>query len=189
MAEEVTIDFKSKRVQRFIAQLDKNFKAADKRQKGFVTALSAIVFNDVQDHFKKEEGPSGKWADYSETTMGAIQGEFYFRHVQGKTMFFLGEDPNGRYKKGSAGEMLVNSGTMRNWFAPAQFGGRSRKVTNGIQWFNRAKTKGGFAYAAHHDTGPSDSKGNPRPFMWLSGRAMDKIAGASLEFLTKGTNV
>lgn len=185
MAEYSGVHFKDKKMRKFLSNLEKNFRNAKDRQRAFVVNLGAIVFQDVMDHFDKEEGPDGKWSDFSRSYKAAVNGEMFFRRIGGKTIPFKGEDPNGRPKKGSLGQMLVSSNTMRNWFAPAKTGQRSRKVSNGIMWFNAAKTKKGFPYAKHHDEGPSDGK-KPRSFMWLSDKAMERITETSLRFILKG---
>jgi hypothetical protein len=49
-------------------------------------------------------------------------------------------------------------------------------------WFNDARTKDGYPYAAGHDKGTAAGK-KQRDFMWLSDKAMDKISQQTLQFM------
>jgi hypothetical protein len=76
------------------------------------------------DHFKKEEGPDGKWKPWSDAYKQAME------------------------KAGYGGNKILQfSGRLRQNFKPSSY----RKDAKGILWFNDAQTKGAFPYAAFHD--------------------------------------
>jgi hypothetical protein len=182
MAEVIAI-FKDKELQEFISSIAKRNKDATDRQKDFVKLISASVYTDIDRHFKEEKGPDGKWDDFSDSYKKQVSGELHFRTYGGNRIAFAGPDPKGLPKGGDLGEMLQDTGTLRQRIEPFRVGRNWRKISKGILWFNRAKTEGGFPYAAHHDSGASSWKGNPRPFMWLSNAAVEKISKETLSFI------
>lgn len=111
-------------------------------------ALSAVVFRDIMEHFEREEGPDGAWKPWS---------DIYADHMR---------------KVGKSGnKLLQDTGTLRQAFQPTSY----RSVSEGIMWYNPARTKSGFPYAYHHN--------ETRPFMWTSDDASEKIAEVTLNFV------
>lgn len=152
----IEIEFDAQLASNWLRGISKQWDAIAKRQDAYVKTISVFVFQDVMDHFKKERGSTGKWKAWS---------SIYEKH-----MASIGKAGNN---------ILQDTGRLRNSFTPGMY----RKTTAGLEWYNPAKTKGGFPYAAAHDEG--GPKLPKRDFMWLSQSALDKISEATLEFLVK----
>ncbi len=129
----------------------KKIKGSDSK---YVKVLSAVVFQDIMDHFKKEEGSEGPWKAWSD--------------VYAKHMAQIGKGGN---------QILQDTGRLRGSFQPTD----TKSSAQGILWFNPAKTSKGFPYAAAHQEG--GSKLPQRDFMWLSDLAKENIAEQTLKFL------
>lgn len=156
MATSAQITFDSKDLKDALKKLEKRWKSIASRQE-FGGIISATVFQDIMDHFAKEEGPEGAWADWSKT---------YAEHLKR-----IGRGGNKK---------LQFSGRMRQSFMPSSW----RGTTDGILFFNKAQTKGGFPYAQAHDEGGSKKNRPPaRPFMWLSDKAMGNVIERTLAWL------
>lgn len=157
MALGVELNFDSKRVSDFFAGLDKRIKDIEKGDKEYGLAIGAHVQKDVFAHFENEEGPDGRWKEWS---------DIYTEH-----MLRIGKAGNN---------LLQDSGRMRNTLKPGNF----RRANEGLEWFNNAKTKAGFPYAyAHDEGGPKLPK---RQFMWASSKLMDDVARITLAFALRG---
>ncbi len=127
---------------------DKSFSSPERKQ---LKALLEIgVFKDIISHFESETAPDGAWQAWSNS---------YDRHMQ-----MIGKGGN---------KILQDTGRLRNTMMPGG-GGGSRATGDGLLFFNNATTKGGFPYAAAHDTG--GPKLPKRKFMWLSDGAASDIA-------------
>lgn len=152
MATEV--ELQDEEVRKFI----KNLQTRTKRVKGadakYIGLLSAIVYADVIRHFEEQQGSAGPWEKWSDSY------DEYMKSV--------GKGGN---------KILQDTGKLRNNFKPQKV----RSTNSGILWFNDAKTKKGFPYAAAHQEG--GSKLPKRDFMWLSNQAIDKIAVQTLQFI------
>lgn len=156
MSEIAYTEFKSKEVSDFLRNMNSRVKDVKGGKRKYATLLSAIVYQDVMDHFKKEEGPDSHWKKWSQK---------YDEFMQ---------------RIGKTGNLILqDSGRLRQTFTPKNF----RNVSAGILWFNDAKTSGSFPYAAAHDEG--GGKLPQREFMWLSDLAMDKIAEETLQFIAE----
>lgn len=154
MADAFVAQFDDKEVVEFISNLDKKTKSIKDGKKEYVGLLSAIVYADVIRHFEQERGSNGPWDKWS---------QFYRDQME---------------EQGKGGnKILQDTGRLRNTFKPQ----KNRVVPNGILWFNDAKTKTGFPYAAAHEYG--GSRLPMRNFMWLSKQAMDKIGEQTLQFM------
>ena len=140
--------------QKWLQKAIKKVQSAKDGGREFGMALSAHVFADVIDHFEKEEFlplPTAPWSAFYREMM----------------------DASGK----GGNKLLQDSGRLRQSFLPTNY----RKVAEGIQWFNPAKTKSGFPYAyAHNEGGP---KLPQRNFMWLSDSASERIAETSLRYV------
>lgn len=146
--------FDSKRAEKFFKDIEKNVKRATSMHRTFVTALAPIVFQDVINHFEKTMGSQGRWDKWSDL----------YRKRQKKT----GKGGN---------KILQDSGRLRNSFMPTNW----RLDKNSVMWFNPAKTKTGFAYAAAHDQGWAPLP--KRDFMWLSRKAISRLASVSAAYM------
>jgi phage gpG-like protein len=155
MASEVTIaEFEDKEVKAFLKSMISKSGKVEKQDKQYVGLLSAIVFKDVITHFEQEKGSKGNWKKWSPT---------YQKHMQ---------------EIGRAGNKILQfSGRLRQNFKPTDY----KTSAKGITWFNDAKTKSGFSYAAAHDSG--GGKLPQRDFMWLSDKGLEQISLQTLQYL------
>jgi len=153
MSVKVEATFKDRRVKKFMKDISNNLKDADKK-KQFYSFLGIEVFADIIDHFENEEGPNGPWQQRSEPYKSIIEGKGFTK-------------------------ILQVTGNLRQGFQPIQGGGNLRKTSDGILWFNKAKTSNGFPYAAAHDEGTA--KLPQRKFMWLSQKRLDKMGDLILK--------
>lgn len=151
---EMEATFESAEVRKFLLAVTKNHEAITSKKQRYTSLLSVLVFQDIMDHFKNEQGPKGAWVAWS---------KIYILHLQRK-----GREGNKK---------LQYSGRMRNTFTPTKY----RPTPNGILWFNNAQTKSGFPYAQAHDEGAPSLPA--RPFMFLSDKALDRISEQTLQFL------
>lgn len=152
--QSVEVVFDDNELVNFFKGLTSRLSKITKGEKKYAGLLSAIVYRDVNEHFKDEEGPEGPWESWSSS---------YAKHMQ----------EIGR----SGNKILQFSGKLRQNFKPADY----RNTENGLLWFNDAQTKSGFPYAAlHDDGGPNHPK---RSFMWLSNKGSEDISKTTLQFL------
>lgn len=134
--------------------------------KKMLRSIAAVVsYKDVQDHFKKEAGPSGGWKAWSEPYKKFRQG------VSARKASASGKKRAAKQGKSPAGlaKILHLEGNLQQSFitSSGQLAG-SDKGENVAVLINPVK------YAHRHDQG---TKGMPqRQFMWLSNNAMDLIA-------------
>lgn len=154
MAVEVT--FQDKAARDFLKRTLKRYRDVATADRNYATALSAVVFRDIMQHFSDERGPDGAWHPWSQA---------YQAHME---------------KRGKAGnKILQDTGRLRQSFTPQNW----RQVSEGILWFNAARTSTGFPYAAAHDRGgPVLPK---RPFMWLGRDAKETMGRVTLDFITQ----
>lgn len=148
------VEFKDEGVQALLEGLGSRLDKIQDGHKKYGTLLSANVFRDIMDHFEKEEGSTGKWQHWS----------FWYA---------LQMERAGR----GGNKILQDTGRLRQSFKPQNW----RSVKDGYLWFNNAKTKSGFPYAAAHDEG--GERLPKRDFMWLSDNTMEEIAVQTLLFL------
>jgi phage gpG-like protein len=149
--------FEDKDAQKFLKKMMKNASDVTKKTKQYVDLLSIVVFQDIMKHFASETGSKGAWAKWSDV---------YRDHMQ---------------KIGKGGnKILQDTGRLRGSFIPTNY----RVNSDAIVWFNPAKTKSGFPYAAAHDEG--GPKLPQRDFMYLSDEAREKIEEQTLKFLEEG---
>lgn len=155
MASEVTVaQFENKEVADFLQSLVKKTADVEKQNKAYVGLLSAIIFKDVISHFEQEKGSKGNWKKWSPT---------YQAHMNE-----IGRGGN---------KILQFSGKLRQNFKPTDY----KTSAKGITWFNDAKTKSGFPYAAAHDNG--GGKLPQRDFMWLSDKGLEQVSVQTLQYL------
>ena len=154
MAAYTEMSFDSEEVRRFLNNLTTNLKEIVDGKKQWLGGVSAIVFRDVMDHFDKEKGEDGKWQHWSDS---------YTQHMQR-----IGRSGN---------KILQFNGRLRQNFKPQNV----KSSSQGFMWFNDAKTKSGYAYAAGHDEG--DGSLPQRSFMWLSDNSLEDISQFTLGYL------
>lgn len=154
---DVEIKFDDREVVEFFKKLTKNLDDISKSQQAFAGAIGAVVFKDVIDHFEREQGPSGKWKKWSRS---------YDEYMKA-----IGKGGN---------KILQDTGRLRQSFAPTNY----RKATDGIVFYNNAKTKDGYPYAWAHNEG--DGRLPQREFMWLSKTASDNLSKVTLGYLLNG---
>jgi hypothetical protein len=138
----------------FIAKIEKRLKDVGNNDNKFVALLSAIVFKDVNDHFKQQQGEQGKWLHWS---------FWYTLHME-------------RIGKGG-NKILQFNGRLRNSFKQTNV----KKQDGILTWYNDAKTAKGFPYAYAHNEG--GKKLPKRDFMWLSEGAVEKMAAQTLDYV------
>lgn len=149
--------FDSKAAEKFFRDIAKNVDRATNRHRAFVSALAPVVFQDVISHFEKQMGSEGKWKKWS---------DLYRERMARKGM--------------SSNKILQYNGKLRQSFMPTNW----RLDKDAVMWFNPAKTKSGFAYAAAHDQGWSPLP--KRDFMWLSDKSLQRIASISAAYMLRG---
>ena len=130
------------------------------KDRKWIAIASALVFDDIIDHFQKEEGPKARWARWSDR---------YRKH-----MSKIGKGGN---------KILQDTGRLRQSFKPTNF----RKVKDGVLWFNNAKTKTGFPYAYAHDNDERPRRQLPqRKFMWFSPKGFKKLNQQTTSYVLRG---
>lgn len=152
MAFEVI--FEDKEVKKFFKNFEENLESIKDGKRQFLGLLSAIVYKDVVNHFEKQEGPEGKWTPWS---------DIYKQHMKA-----IGKSGN---------KILQDSGRLRQGFIPTNV----RSQSEGISWFNNAKTKSGFPYSWGHNEGSGQLP--QREFMWASDDALNDMADQTLDFI------
>jgi phosphoribosylformylglycinamidine (FGAM) synthase-like amidotransferase family enzyme len=154
------IEFQDKELKKTLRALSNNLKYVKNGEKKFVALMSSVVYADIMDHFKKEQGEDGAWQHWS----------FWYELQLAR----MGRQGN---------KILQFNGKLRNNFKPTDV----KMTSQGITWFNDAKTKSGFPYAFAHNEG--GGKLPKRDFMWASDNAIEKMADNMLGFiLEEGLN-
>lgn len=146
--------FDNSQVKNFLKNLNQKLADVKDGKNKYVGLLSAIVYKDVNSHFEEEKGPKGKWKAWS---------SIYQQHMKA-----VGKQGN---------KILQDSGRLRNNFKPTKV----KSSSNGILWFNDAKTKSGFGYAGAHDNGSGNLP--QRDFMWLSDDGLESVSRQTLQFM------
>lgn len=127
-----------------------------------------IGFRDIMAHFKKEEGPDGKWKPRSQFTQERYEA---IRRGDAKP------DPGvSRGAYSPTNKLLQLTGTMRSSVMPGN--ARRLDARSIIAWANDPKS-------GQHDRGKES--GFPRiparPFMWLSNTAKRDVANAAARYM------
>lgn len=150
----VDAEFNDSEVRSFLNNVLKKSKNISQFKNEYVGLLSSIIYKDIISHFEDESGSQGPWKSWSKSYRDSME------------------------KRGRGGnKILQDNGTLRNAFTPQKF----RKTSEGILWFNNAKTKSGFPYAAAHNSG---GKRLPkRDFMWTSKGALEEISAQTLQYM------
>lgn len=105
----VTVEINDRDVKRLLANLASRHNKIAERDRSYVGLLSAIVFRDLDSHFFLEEGPNGRWANWS----------------RGYTEQMI--------KKGKQGNLILqDTGRLRAGWQPARY----RVSREGVLWYN-----------------------------------------------------
>lgn len=124
MAENAQAIFDSKEADLMLQRLKEKAKKIPNADKVLQSLLSNIVFQDIDEHFDRQEGPNGGWKKWS---------NIYQEHM----------DKIGR----GGNKILQFTGILRQSIRPGP--AKSGQYT----WVNPAQTKDGFPYARAHDEG------------------------------------
>jgi phage gpG-like protein len=154
MAEIAIFDEGTSEAAEWLKQLRKKVGESAEAKGRWVSLMNVVVFGDIISHFEKEEGSEGPWKEWS---------SIYREHMER-----IGRADN---------QILQFSGNLRQNFTKSSY----RSVSHGIEWFNPAKTKSGFPYAAAHDDG--GDRLPKRDFMWLSPDGFDRVMENTLAFI------
>lgn len=172
-----------KQIKEYIGLIDKKLKD----YKRLFAVLSPFVYQDIIDHFAKEQGPDGKWKARSEFTKMAYE------------------------KQGKSGRKLLQvTGALRQSILPGQMvekqsGSTAEYIANivysGIHNYGGTiKAKGRFLYLPITKKGVNRAPGAKRnidfiltksvtipkrEFMWLSNKKLEDMSNAILYFLAK----
>lgn len=143
------------------------------KQPSRANELLRAVFNvygfaDINDHFRNEEGPDGKWPKRSPVTQA-----IYEAIQSGK------RKPPPGYARGSfspSNKLLQLTGLMRQSLLP-----------NGVKDAGRGSIRiiANTPYSGKHQDGDSTRRLPKRPFMWLSDGALGKMAQMIVELWNK----
>lgn len=152
-------EFDTQEVTKYLNEMLGKLGSIDQGDIKFAKIISAIVYRDVMDHFKRQEGETGAWKEWSDSYQ--------------TFMARIGKSGNN---------ILQDTGKLRNSFAPGNY----KRTSKGLVWFNNARTRSGFPYAYAHDNATEKRSTLPRrEFMWLSKDAMGDIAIRALEYVTE----
>ena len=109
MAIETSVVIDDKKVRRLLNGLIKNVGQISERGKKYVGLLSAVILRDIDEHFFLEEGPKGRWQDWSTK---------YKRYM---------------ISKGKGGNLILqDTGRLRQGWQPSRY----RLTRDGVLWFN-----------------------------------------------------
>lgn len=148
---DVDAELDTKEIDYILQGMAKRLKKIKDGEKEYSQLIGANIVSDVFEHFEKEQGPDGKWKKWSTS-----YNDF---------MKKIGRQNN---------KILQFSGKLKNNLKPTKV----KKTGAGLVWYNDAKTKTGYQYAAGHNLG--DGKLPQREFMYLSNDAINKIAQQTL---------
>lgn len=139
---------------------DKANKIKNQRKKLF-SRLAVLGFIDIQDHFKQEEGPTGKWRNLQPATIE--------NRRQGKNANF-------------GFKILQDTGSLRNSLMP-NIGSkivRSNSVFTSIGGSQKGVVN---SYASAHNFGDKKRNIPQRGFMWISEKAKEAMIEQVRKFI------
>lgn len=152
------IAWSDKKMQKFLRKIVRKGKKVNDYTRSYVGLIQSFIFADIINHFEEEEGgPNKDWPFWSDS---------YMDH-----MINVGKFTN---------KILQDTGNLRQNFKPTNW----RATQKGLVFFNDAKTKDGFPYAAAHNNPPNIRPKLPRRrFMWLSSKARRMVLATTVEFM------
>ena len=112
MTQNVSLKFDDQQISDLLKKIDKKINNIQKKEAKFTALLSAIIIEDVIDHFEQEKGPKGRWKSWSQA---------YASH-----MARIGKSQN---------LILQDTGRLKGGWVPTNM----RKTNEGILWFNPIK--------------------------------------------------
>lgn len=182
MPIELKATFNDEKVVDFIYNMQKRLKNVENGERKYVGLISALVYRDIDTHFKEQKGSKGPWKQWSPSYAETVNGKAFYRRIGNRTIRFDADDVKARGgtmppPPRKPGDILQASGKLKNNFLPTRVKSSSRNIT----WFNNAQTKSGFPYAAAHDNG--GDRLPKRDFMWLSDKALEEISVQTLQFM------
>lgn len=148
----VTVRFESREWDNFIRHIDEKVKEPTKLLR---SVMFTWGFKDLDEHFRNEQGPDGRWQPRKESTNRAY------------------DQLGGKYR--SSNKILQLSGDLRKSVLPggAQVSDKGRYAIAVVSDPD---------YGGRHNEG---SRGMPkREFMWLSDNAVDRMAETILTLVT-----
>ena len=160
MALQYSAEFKQEEIVQVLAEINQNLKYIKQgKLPGLMKIWSTFVYADVMEHFQRKMGPGGFWEEWS-------------------TLY---EERQNKLGRSSPDNILQGKKRrMQQSFTPSKY----RQTSEGMLWYNPAKTQDGFPYAYAHDNDESARTTLPRrSFMWLSREAFENIAVATLDYL------
>lgn len=131
---------------------DKANKIKNQR-KSLFARLAVLGFIDIQDHFKKEEGPTGKWQNLKQITIDRRR---------------KGDNPEAGFK------ILQDTGNLRNSLTP-NIGSKIIRSDSAIISVGGSKKGIVKNYAAAHNFGSIKNNIPQREFMWISESGKQKM--------------
>lgn len=155
MAGEFEVSFDDKEWRSFLSGLVSRANKADELLK---RAFMTHGFQDIQDHFRQEEGPDGKWQRRAPSTQ-----QMYANIREGRWKPPAGTRA-GSYDPGN--KVLQLTGRLRQSVVAGK---------NNIKPYGRNAIKvfSNVEYSGKHDEGEGHIP--KREFMWLSSSAQDKM--------------
>lgn len=179
MSDAASIDYEDKSLADVLSKLRLKVTSIHKtpEMRGII---SSVVFKDIIRHFEDEKGPKGKWAPWSKSYRDAINRTVAFRYFRGRIVPITDPDQLKKFPPPrKPGKILQATGRMRNSLMPQNY----KVLSDGLLFYNKAKTKDGFPYAKAHDEG--GPKLPQRKFMWLSKEGAKDILGQIMIWLKK----
>jgi phage gpG-like protein len=180
VSDAASIDYEDKNLgqalSKFKLKLSMMHKAPELRG-----IIASVVFKDIMKHFDDEKGPKGKWAPWSKSYRDAINRTVAFRYWNGRVVPITDPKQLKKYKppRNNGKILQTNKARLRQSFMPQNH----KVLKDGLLFYNKAKTKDGFPYAAAHDEG--GPKLPQRKFMWLSKEGAKDILGQIMIWLKK----
>lgn len=157
----ITLNLKAIGLNVWAKRLSNKAKQIRNNRRQLMARLAVLGFKDVQDHFRKEMGPTGKWQKLSPVTLE--------RRRKGKEI-----------SKGF--KILQDTGFLRNSLIPNVGRNivRANSVILSVGGFRKSLVE---TYAGIHDKGLF---GMPqRKFMWISKEGQGKMVLQIVKFLKK----
>lgn len=123
-----------------------------------LSRLAILGFKDVQEHFRLESGPDGRWHPLKESTIRRRRS---------------GPNPSRGYK------ILQDTGALRNALTP----GSGERIFEGTSKITLTLDTNRIKYAGTHEFGRGSIPA--RPFMWLSSEMRERMSGLFAKWIMR----
>lgn len=168
----ITLDIKTLGIEKITDRLERIRRRAD-NNRAMLGKMAVLGFKDIQQHFRDERGPHGKWPSLSPNTVSAR------RKGSGRT-----GKRRSKIKSKFKTRMLQDTGRLRNSFMPT--GGRRRFLPNSVVLFTDVE------YAGIHNFGGKAGRNQSvkipkREFMWISESAKRQMGEIARRHVIHGT--